>query len=140
MEPARGMGKGKADGTTIGKLFNDVKLLTDRIDDMERWRKDIIPGGDSERLIVKMQQIESNTWSNAKKMTANIETINRTIDEKVQAAVHAIDVRIARVVGDFDKKSSAIMQGYKDISAESALLAETIESHIAEAAALHEGR
>jgi hypothetical protein len=140
LEPARGMGKGKADGTTIGKLFNDVKLLTERMDDTDRWRKDVTPGGESERVIVKMLEIEKNTWLNAKKMTGNIETIDRSIDKKVQAAVDAVKAEIAKVVDDFERKSRAIMQGYSDISAESTRLAETIESHIAEAAALQEGR
>ena len=136
MEPARGMGKGKADGTTIGKLFNDVKLLTERMDDTDRWRKDVTPGGESERVIVKMLEIETNTWLNAKKMAGNIETIDRSIDKKVQAAVDAVEAEIAKVVDDFERKSRAIMQGYSDISAESTRLAETIESHIAGAAAL----
>ena len=134
------MGKGKADVTTIGKLFNDVKALTDRLDDMDRWRRDITPGGESTRVISKMLEIEKNVWLNAKKMSESIAAIDQAINEKIGAAVSTIECRIARVVGEFDKKSSAIMQGYKDISAESALLAETIEQHIAQAAALEEGR
>jgi hypothetical protein len=135
------MGKdGNAKGTNIGKLFNDVKLLTERMDFTDRWRMDVTPGGESERVICKMLEIEKTTWENAKKMTESIKTINLAIDGKVQAALDAVASDITKVVAVFDGKSAAIMQGYSDISAESTRLAETIESHIAEAAALQEGR
>ncbi len=94
-----------------------------------------------------MLEIESKTWLNVKKMNEHIQDIESTINGKVDKASKEIGIKFdkvekktSNVIEDLERKSNDIFQGYRDISRESELLAQTIESHIADAAALQEDR